>query len=235
MGDNFTNIPFTVNNLDRYHIRSSILNALKINIQLFMGNLLDVGCGQMPYREFILNNSSIEQYIGLDIEKALVYNDKVKPDFTWDGVKMPFDDFSYQTVMLTEVLEHVPEPTKLLIECYRLMKVGGVIFITVPFLWNLHEVPHDEYRFTPFALERILLQAGFQDINVNATGGWNASLGQMLGLWVRRSRMTKRKRAIMSIFLKPVMTWLYKTDIKPIEFKEGQMITGLWATAIKIK
>lgn len=233
MKDNFTSIPFTSNNLDRYYIRSSIFNALKENLYLFKENLLDVGCGQMPYRDYILTNTSVRKYVGLEIEGALTYNELIKPDFTWDGMKMPFDDSFFETVLLTEVLEHVQEPVNLLQECNRVMKPGGIVFITVPFLWNLHEVPHDEYRYTPFALERILRQSGFHEIKVHATGGWNASLAQLLGLWVRRSKMPKKKRKLLSIFFKPIIAWLYRTDITPFEFKEGQMITGLYATAKK--
>ena len=74
------------------------------------GKLLDAGCGKMPYREYILENSSVTRYVGLDIETALVYEEDIKPDFYWDGVKMPFGDAEFDCVIATEVLEHCPEP-----------------------------------------------------------------------------------------------------------------------------
>ena len=104
----------------------------------------------------------------------------------------------------------------------------------MPFLWNLHEVPHDEYRYTPFSLERHLKHSGFRDITIKATGGWHAAMAQMLGLWVRRSPMAQRKRQILSKILKPFIAYLIKLD-KPetVQFKEGQMITGLYGLVRK--
>lgn len=232
--DNFTNVPFTKDNLDRYFIRTSILKALSSNLPKLSRKLLDIGCGKMPYRNYILENSNVSQYVGLDIENALAYDSKLKPDYTWDGKKMPFEDDSFDCAFGTEVLEHCPEPEIVLKEVLRVLKPDGVFFFTVPFLWNLHEVPHDEYRYTPFSLQRHLNNAGFKVIEIKATGGWHASMAQMLGLWVRRSPLTTRKRNTLSLILKPIIKFLIKMDkSEQIVFKEGQMITGLYGTAKK--
>jgi SAM-dependent methyltransferase len=204
------------------------------NLKIFKGDLLDIGCGKMPYKNYILQNSPVSKYVGLDIEGALEYDAFIKPDFTWDGIKMPFEDDSFETTFATEVLEHYPEPGMVLSETFRVMKSGGCFFFTVPFLWNLHEVPHDEYRYTPFALERLLKEAGFKNINIRATGGWHASMAQMLGLWVRRAPMTNRKRNLLTGIIKPVIKKLIKMDyFSSTGFKEGQMITGLYGAAYK--
>jgi len=234
MADKFINISFSLENLDSYYIRTSILNSLKSSIPYFKGSLLDIGCGKKPYQNFILQNSSVQKYVGLDIEDALQYDPEIKPDFLWDGVTMPFNNGSFDTAIGTEVLEHCPEPKIILKETYRVMKEGGCFFFTVPFLWNLHEVPHDEYRYTPFALERILRECGFKNIEIKATGGWHASMAQMLGLWVRRAPMTQNKKKIFSRILKPIIKKLIKIDrYSSQDFKEGQMITGLSGTAYK--
>ena len=178
--------------------------------------------------------SKVKKYIGLDIENALEYDTSIKPDFTWDGISMPFKSQSFDCAIGTEVLEHCPNPEVVLKEVYRLLKPGGVFFFTVPFLWNLHEVPHDEYRYTPFSLERHLRNSGFKDIDLKATGGWHAAMAQMLGLWVRRSPMSSFKRKYVSIILKPIMSYLIKIDKNSnIKFVEGQMITGLYGTVRK--
>jgi len=232
--NNFTNIKFESKNLDRYFIRTSIFNALTKTLPSFSGNLLDIGCGKMPYKNYILENSNVKKYIGLDIENALEYDVAVKPDFTWNGKIMPFENNHFDCAFGTEVLEHCPEPEIVLKEVFRVLKPGGVFFFTVPFLWNLHETPHDEYRYTPFALERHLKNAGFNDIELKATGGWHASMAQMLGLWVRRSPMSSNKRKLFSVLLKPVIKYLIKLD-KPekVQFKEGQMITGIYGIVKK--
>lgn len=232
--DNFTKIPFTIQNLDRYYIRTSIFKALNNSLIQFSGKLLDVGCGKMPYKNYILINSEVTDYIGLDIETALIYKADVKPDFIWNGITMPFVNESFDCAFGTEVLEHCPEPEVVLKEVYRVLKPGGVFFFTVPFLWNLHEIPHDEYRYTPFSLERHLKNSGFTDITIKATGGWHASMAQMLGLWVRRSAMSSRKRKILSRFLKPIVKYLIKLDkLENVQFNEGQMITGLYGVVRK--
>ena len=226
--DDFTNLKITKNNLDVYQIRVKIFNFIKSSLSLFSGEILDVGCGKMPYKKYILENSKVTEYIGLDIDDALVYDKKIKPDYTWDGIRMPFENDTFECAIGTEVLEHCPNPEIILKEIYRVLKPGGVFLFTVPFLWNLHEVPHDEYRYTPFSLERHLKNSGFRDVTIKATGGWHASMAQMLGLWVRRSPMRHKKRQLLSWLVKPAIKYLISLD-KPerVQFKNGQMITGL--------
>ncbi|MEW4925274.1 class I SAM-dependent methyltransferase [Algibacter sp. 2305UL17-15] len=232
--NNFTQIHLKTSNLDIYTIRKTIFSVLKENTNKFSGRLLDIGCGKMPYKSHILEHSDVKEYTGLDIESAIEYDSKVKPNFTWDGKSMPFEDNSFECAFGTEVLEHCPEPEIVLKETFRVLKKGGVFFFTVPFLWNLHEVPHDEYRYTPFSLERHLKNSGFKAIEIKATGGWHASMAQMLGLWVRRSDMSSFKRKNLSKLLKPVISYLLKHDkAHNVVFKEGQMITGLYGIARK--
>jgi SAM-dependent methyltransferase len=232
--DNFVHVPFTKQNLDRYIVRTAILEALKANVVRLNGKLLDAGCGKMPYRTFIMSNSKVTEYVGLDIEGAIKYDAKVKPDFTWDGVTMPFSSGEFDCAFATEVLEHCPDPEIFLREVNRVLKPGGIFFFTVPFLWNLHEVPHDEYRYTPFSLHRHLTNASFTAIELLPTGGWHASMGQMLGLWVRRAPMPRALRAVLSVIAKPVIGLLNRNDKKyPVNFKEGVMITGMYGTAMK--
>lgn len=232
--DSFINISFEVKNLDIFYIRTSIFNALVVALPKFKHTLLDIGCGKMPYKNFILENSKVTRYVGLDIENALEYDSGIEPDYTWNGKVMPFENESFDCAFGTEVLEHCPVPEIVLKETWRVLKPGGSFFFTVPFLWNLHEVPHDEYRYTPFSLERHLNNAGFKNIEIKATGGWHASMAQLLGLWVRRSQMSERKRKYLSIILKPAIGFLIKMDAKTkVSFVEGQMITGLYGIATK--
>jgi ubiquinone/menaquinone biosynthesis C-methylase UbiE len=234
IGDNFTEIHFTRDNIDRYIVRTSLLNAIKSNLHNLSGGLLDIGCGKMPYRELILKNSRVTKYTGLDIETALNYDDQVRPDYTWNGVTMPFGDQQFDCALATEVLEHCPDPELVLKETARVLKPGGALLFTVPFLWPLHEVPHDEYRYTPFSIKRHLENSGFENVNISATGGWHASLAQLLGLWAKRSPMSKRKKKFFSFLLTPVIKKLLAADKDHVvNFKESQMITGLYGTATK--
>lgn len=231
--ENFTNLKFSFDNLDNYYIRTSIFNAVKEFCKKSSGHLLDIGCGKMPYKEYILKHSKVNEYTGLDIENALVYDSVVKPDYTWNGIIMPFENESFDCAFGTEVLEHCPNPEIVLRETCRTLKPGGMFFFTVPFLWPLHEVPHDEYRYTPWSLERHLKNSGFTSVEIKALGGWHAAMAQMLGLWVRRSRLPGAKSKKLGYILKPVIRYLIKKDTPPVVFQESTMITGLYGFAIK--
>ena len=230
--DGFIDVPLSSNNIDRYYHRVSIRDVLKKTSPYLRGALLDAGCGQMPYRSYILEQSAVTKYVGLDIETAKNYSDKVKPDVTWDGKTMPFDNSSFDCAIATEVLEHVPDTLRYLSEIHRILKPSGTFFFTTPFLWPLHEIPHDEYRFTPYAMERLLREAGFVNSNIQPLGGWHASMAQMLGLWLRRSPMNRYQRRILSIMLFPIYKQLIKTDKKG-NF-DAKMITGIAGRAYKL-
>lgn len=227
----FTNIKIGYDNLEDFIIRSEILKAITDVLPKFHGAILDSGCGSMPYKKMILENNKVTSYTGLDIEASLDY-DGVKADVLWNGEVMPFENNSFEIVISTEVLEHVPEPEKYLAEVLRVLKPGGFFFFTVPFLMSLHEVPHDYYRYTPYALNRIFKKLGFENIEIKAMGGYNAAVAQMLGLWVNMYLWGKKKK-VMRIILKPIIHYLYKNDKAPANFNKSTMIIGLTGTVMK--
>lgn len=228
---------FELGNIDRYFVRRSIRDGIIANQQFMKGKLLDVGCGVMPYKSILIKPSGFaDEYIGLDFELPITPGYGAgQPDLFWDGVKIPLDDNSVDSVLLTEVLEHCFDPDLVMSECYRVLKSNGNILITVPFLWPLHDIPYDAYRYTPFSIEKILNKAGFVNVKISALGGWNASLGQMLGLWLNRSGIGGwRRKLLYVLFFKFFIKWLYKNDQKPIDFYDNSyMVTGLLTNARK--
>ena len=230
--NNFIEPELTQHNLDLYLIRKSIKDSIVRNLPKFKGILLDLGCGEMPYRHYILANSSVTKYIGMDIENP-IYQKDTKPNLFWDGKKIPIEENSIDTIMATELFEHLPDIQSVLDEINRVLKPGGMLFFTVPFLWPLHDVPYDEYRYTPFALERHLKKAGLDSIEIKPYGGWNASLAQMLGLWLNRSGLQENDRIFLSEKFFPFYKQLIETDIIPEEYTKGPMLPGFSGSAKK--
>lgn len=221
--------------LDLFGIRRAILRFLQANLQDFRGLLLDVGCGYMPYKSLVESLPSGDtKYLGLDLKDNLYSG---KPDLFWDGETIPLAENAVDGVMATEVFEHCSDLGKVLREIFRILKPGGCLLFTVPFLWPLHDVPHDVYRYTPFTLEKLLCDAGFSTLRLQGLGGWDACLAQMLGLWARRrwSGPVGRilLRPVLSLFLWPVVWFLDQIDRPPVRFHESSMITGIGGKAVK--
>jgi ubiquinone/menaquinone biosynthesis C-methylase UbiE len=214
-----------------YH-RASLLRAVQAAKPQLHGILLDVGCGQQPYRDILMEvDSPVTRYIGLDLNPGILRFDQSRygrPDLVWDGRVMPLADHAVDCAMLTEVLEHCPEPRAVFREVRRVLRVGGCAFFTVPFLWPQHDAPHDEYRYTAFALKRLVLEAGFSELTLHTLGGWNASLAQMLGLWVKRAPMAPWRRSIMLRVLTPVIRFLAAHDKPTSPYENQVMVTGFW-------
>lgn len=231
MTNNFIRPLLNYDNLESYVIRNEIYKSILNNSLAFKGEVLDAGCGSMPYKNIICANKNVTNYIGLDIVESLNYKN-IKPDFLWDGIKMPFNDESFDVVIATEVLEHVPHPDIYLSEVKRVLRPGGCFYFTIPFLMSLHEVPHDYYRYTPYSLDLIFKRNGFIVKKISPLGGYNAALAQMIGLWVNMYLWGTKKK-IMRIVSKPVIKFLYKNDIEPKSFLKSTMTVGFSGIILK--
>lgn len=150
--------------------------AMKINnmayercCHVIKGRVIDLGCGTAPYKVDILRKA--DEYIGVDWENSP--HDRGEVDvFANLRERLPFDDGYADTVVAFQVMEHLPEPGFFLSECHRILRPGGALFLTVPFMWEIHDAPHDYYRFTRHGLEYLLKQAGFGEREVRETTGF---------------------------------------------------------------
>ena len=132
------------------------------------GIVLDVGSGPQPYKKFL---SSPGKYIGLD------QSENVGPDVRALSTQLPFKDNSFDSVICTEVLEHLKEPGRCLSEINRVLKKGGYAYITAPQCWGLHYEPDDYWRFTSYSLAYLINGAGLELIKTERIGGIFSLIG----------------------------------------------------------
>jgi len=112
--------------------------------QYVSGLVLNAGGGSEPYRW--LGGEMINVDISVSPEVDLVCD---------LNSTLPFRDDTFDTVLAISVLEHLPSPWHTLCELNRVLRPGGIIIVTVPLLWPVHDAPRDYWRFTPDSLQML--------------------------------------------------------------------------------
>lgn len=132
------------------------------------GKLVDLGCGKVPlyatYKDYITENICVDWGNSFHGIKYLDYECDLSQ-------KLPFNDNEFDTVILSDVLEHIAEPEKLMTEISRIMNYAGKLILNVPFYYSLHEMPYDYYRYTEFALSRFIKLSNLRMVFLIPIGG----------------------------------------------------------------
>ncbi len=158
--------------IDPLHIaRQTLYRAMQDKAPYARGRVLDVGCGDKPYRKLFAH---VDVYIGIEISP------NGASDLVANALSLPFRDNSFDTILCNEVLEHVPEPKLLMSEAFRVLKSGGVLILTTPQTWGLHLEPTDYYRYTKYGLRYLAEIAGLEVIEVSPTCGLWATIAQRM-------------------------------------------------------
>ena len=121
------------------------------------GRVLDVGCADRWAQSNLSKNC---EYIGLDYPATGQALYKATPDIFASASALPFASSSFDTVLLLEVLEHLEQSAFALAEIRRVLKPNGRLLLTIPFLYPMHDEPHDYQRYTRYGLIRELKVAG---------------------------------------------------------------------------
>jgi ubiquinone/menaquinone biosynthesis C-methylase UbiE len=160
----------------------TVYRDIKRTIPSFKGNVLDVGCGQSPFR-FLLNTSSTN-YFGIDIVDADKFDYKNSNITPFNGEDIPFKDEEFNGVICTEVLEHVENYQKLINEMHRVMKKGGEAIVTVPWSARYHYIPYDFFRYTPSSLRTMF--SNFSEAKIQNRGTDIANItNKLIVMWFR--------------------------------------------------
>lgn len=140
------------------------------------GIMLDIGCGEKPYKE--MASPYVQEHVGVDHEDT--FHDKSNVDLPGTAYEIPVEDNSVDSILCTYVLEHLEEPSLAITESYRVLKEGGYAIYTVPLFWHVHEAPRDFYRYTEFGLKYLFEKSGFEVVEINALTGFVVTFCQEL-------------------------------------------------------
>lgn len=154
--------------------RLLFLNIQRLSVHIKKGKLLDIGCGTKPYQKFF----SEAEYVGMDYAHGINSTNPVA-DVFYDGKNFPFKANTFDYFLATEVLEHVFNPDEFILEIKRVLKKGGIGIVTVPFVWDEHEIPYDFARYSSFGIKALFERNGFQILEQHKTGNFVLTLGQL--------------------------------------------------------
>ncbi len=196
------------------------------NINLFSDNavILDMGGKKINKRGFF----DIEES-GLLIKYANISKD-TSPDYLCDISSIPIEDNSFDGIILSEVLEHVPDPKSVLKEAQRILKPGGLALICTPFMFHVHSDPYDYARYTDQYYTKVLSEAGFKDIIIEKQGLFFSVLASMMKLWANELSKDGRPRSgIKTMLFHKFVFWFQQKAFqweKDKYYQENWMFSG---------
>lgn len=169
--------------------RSALANCLFNLGPMLEGKILDFGAGTQPYRQYM---TKCKEYVSLEYDTEDNRRRKVA-DIFYDGNSIPLPSNDFDGILSTQTLEHVPNPGAIVAEWNRVLKPGGLLLITVPFMWPEHEMPYDFQRYASGGLVKLLQNGGFDIvINNRLLADFRAPM-QLLIAWVLDAIILKIK------------------------------------------
>lgn len=172
----------------------------------FSGDILDIGGKKDNKRgEFRPPMDQVNSWKFLNIDSS------TNPDYLAAAENTGLPNKTFDIVLMCETLEHLPYPVEALGECSRVLKVEGMLYITVPFLYPVHADPYDFQRWTPERIKTELAKQSFGDIEILPMGGFWAVVYDMTRFYIgKRAGRGSLKAKIFSKFFMPCMLWLFR-------------------------
>lgn len=161
--------PWHFQYVSTFYLHRSLRRLLK----QYGGHILDVGCGSKPYRSLF---GKVARYIGLDIFPGEQVDVVVEPNQKW-----PFEDNTFDLVLCTQVLEHAEHLEHTLAEIARVVRPGGTLIASFPFIYNEHGEPNDYRRFSAYGAQQMFAQWEIQ--TVERQGGIGTTLTTLFLNW----------------------------------------------------
>ena len=157
-------------------------------------------------------------------------------DVVGDGKKLPFKEGSFDVVLIESVLEHIDEPEMVIKEAHRVLKRGGKIYVSIPFVFVFHGSPDDFNRYTLHGLAKRLKIRGFKQIRAGILCGAGSTMNQMLRYYLSLF-FSFNNEFLFSLFLNIfgwLTFWIKYTDAWLNKYKKAhQMAAAVWASGEK--
>jgi SAM-dependent methyltransferase len=164
------------------------------------GLVLDIGCGNGWLRKHF---DAPVRYIGLDYPATIALGYTGSADVLADAAQLPISDFSCDTVLLLDVVEHLAQPERALKESFRVLRPGGICLIHIPFMYPLHDEPYDYQRLTLHGLEHLITKAGFHVATVEPSAGAIETAGALMSIALAKGVVDSLQSHRWSILLTP--------------------------------
>ena len=138
--------------------------------------VLDAGAGEGQYRDHFAR----QRYCGVDLAVGDAAWDYSRLDAIADLTALPFRAAAFHAAVHIVTIEHLREPGAALAEIARTLAPGGVLLIAAPHEWEVHQAPHDYFRYTRYGLQYLLEKNGFEVTGMRAAGGYFRLLARRL-------------------------------------------------------
>lgn len=161
-----------------YFARKDLYEAVQNNSEFISGKVLDFGCGTQPYKKLF----KADEYIGVEIDIPGEFKDK--GIVYYDGKHIPFENETFDSMISSEVFEHVINIDEIVKELNRVMKTGGNALITVPFVYPRHCWPNDYRRYTYEGVKNLLVSNGFEILKCESNTGYIESVTELINNYV---------------------------------------------------
>lgn len=207
--------------------------------------VIDIGAGGCPHREKFNHCEYFTQdFVQLSDSQIQNQEGYGKIDFVSDILDIPVPDKSYDVILCSEVIEHVPDPISAIKEMSRILKPGGVLLITAPLQSGLHQEPHHYYGgYTKHWYKKFLTESHFIDLNIEPNGSLHTTyfaLGltifkSFLEVVVYKKNLLHKLTAIISLIIfspilliiNPVFCFLWESIYQQVGHTAGYHISAI--------